>query len=151
MHQGPRKRDWFHSWEFRLWYIGMDPRTSRQHLRVELTCILGCMVSFLGLFATTLMTRRNLETVRQSHYPMASTNQSLVSRVDFRCRGISFNFRDNPLPLPASPFSGLHTKYQRRWWHTRCCGTTKHFLPIKCESKKSSSSKPFADNRSLAR
>ncbi|KAH8832948.1 hypothetical protein DL96DRAFT_1584041 [Flagelloscypha sp. PMI_526] len=43
MHQGPRKRDWFHSWEFRAWYI-------------------GCMTAFLSLFATTVIARHDLET-----------------------------------------------------------------------------------------
>lgn len=25
LHQGPRKRDWFHSWEFRTWSFGTPP------------------------------------------------------------------------------------------------------------------------------
>ena len=24
LHQGPGKRNWFHSWEFRTWYMGMN-------------------------------------------------------------------------------------------------------------------------------
>jgi hypothetical protein len=24
LHQGPGKRNWFHSWEFRTWYLGMN-------------------------------------------------------------------------------------------------------------------------------
>jgi len=43
LHQGPRKRDWFHCWEFRTWYL-------------------GSLVAILGMPLTTLMKRHNLET-----------------------------------------------------------------------------------------
>ncbi|KAJ6593197.1 hypothetical protein B0H19DRAFT_1089364 [Mycena capillaripes] len=43
LHQGPRKRDWFHCWEFRAWYL-------------------GSLVAVLGMPLTTLMKRHNLET-----------------------------------------------------------------------------------------
>ncbi|KAJ7645935.1 hypothetical protein DFH06DRAFT_1210746 [Mycena polygramma] len=43
LHQGPRKRDWFHCWEFRAWYL-------------------GSLVAILGMPLTTLMKRHNLET-----------------------------------------------------------------------------------------
>ncbi|KAJ7188995.1 hypothetical protein C8R46DRAFT_1056360 [Mycena filopes] len=43
LHQGPRKREWFHSWEFRAWYI-------------------GSIMAILGMPLTTLMKRHNLET-----------------------------------------------------------------------------------------
>ncbi|KAJ7033447.1 hypothetical protein C8F04DRAFT_625119 [Mycena alexandri] len=43
LHQGPRKREWFHSWEFRTWYI-------------------GSIMAILGMPLTTLMKRHNVET-----------------------------------------------------------------------------------------
>ncbi|KAJ7195510.1 hypothetical protein GGX14DRAFT_676855 [Mycena pura] len=43
LHQGPRKREWFHSWEFRAWYL-------------------GSMVAILGMPLTTLLKRHNIET-----------------------------------------------------------------------------------------
>ncbi|KAJ7750117.1 hypothetical protein DFH07DRAFT_828234 [Mycena maculata] len=43
LHQGPRKREWFDSWEFRTWYL-------------------GSMVAVLGLPLTTLIKRDNIET-----------------------------------------------------------------------------------------
>ncbi|TFK65558.1 hypothetical protein BDN72DRAFT_845367 [Pluteus cervinus] len=43
LNQGPGKRPWFHSWEFRTWYMGST-------------------VAVLGMPLTTLITRRNLET-----------------------------------------------------------------------------------------
>ncbi|KAJ7935378.1 hypothetical protein B0H13DRAFT_525328 [Mycena leptocephala] len=43
LHQGPRKRDWFHCWEFRTWYL-------------------GSLVAILGMPLTTLMKRHNVET-----------------------------------------------------------------------------------------
>ncbi|KDQ56290.1 hypothetical protein JAAARDRAFT_158305 [Jaapia argillacea MUCL 33604] len=43
LHQGPRKREWFRSGEFRLWYI-------------------GSMVAVVGMPLTTLITRRDLST-----------------------------------------------------------------------------------------
>ncbi|KAF7350899.1 hypothetical protein MSAN_01652000 [Mycena sanguinolenta] len=44
LHQGPRKREWFHCWEFRAWYI-------------------GSMIAVLGMPLTTLMKRHDLETL----------------------------------------------------------------------------------------
>ncbi|KAJ7478607.1 hypothetical protein B0H11DRAFT_1279069 [Mycena galericulata] len=43
LHQGPRKREWFHSWEFRAWYL-------------------GSLTAILGLPLTTLIKRNDLET-----------------------------------------------------------------------------------------
>lgn len=43
LHQGPSKRNWFYSWEFRTWYL-------------------GSMVAFLGMPLTVLIRRSNLET-----------------------------------------------------------------------------------------
>ncbi|KAJ7799965.1 hypothetical protein B0H14DRAFT_1698626 [Mycena olivaceomarginata] len=43
LHQGPRKREWFHCWEFRTWYL-------------------GSLAAVLGMPLTTLMKRHNLET-----------------------------------------------------------------------------------------
>ncbi|TFK44980.1 hypothetical protein BDQ12DRAFT_673903 [Crucibulum laeve] len=43
LHQGPGKREWFYSWEFRTWYL-------------------GSMIAVLGMPLTTLITRRQLET-----------------------------------------------------------------------------------------
>lgn len=43
LHQGPGKRAWFHSWEFRTWYL-------------------GSMAAILGMPLTTLVARRDLET-----------------------------------------------------------------------------------------
>ncbi|PPQ81175.1 hypothetical protein CVT24_009475 [Panaeolus cyanescens] len=45
LHQGPGKRDWFHSWEFRTWYL-------------------GSIVAILGMPLTTLITRREIERVQ---------------------------------------------------------------------------------------
>ncbi|KJA28099.1 hypothetical protein HYPSUDRAFT_97301, partial [Hypholoma sublateritium FD-334 SS-4] len=44
LHQGPGKREWFESWEFRIWYL-------------------GSMVSVLGMPLVTLVTRREIERV----------------------------------------------------------------------------------------
>jgi len=43
LHQGPSKREWFHCWEFRTWYI-------------------GSLIAILGLPLTTLIKRHNIET-----------------------------------------------------------------------------------------
>ncbi|KAJ7251172.1 hypothetical protein B0H12DRAFT_1185515 [Mycena haematopus] len=43
LHQGPRKREWFHCWEFRAWYS-------------------GSLVAVLGMPLTTLIKRHDLET-----------------------------------------------------------------------------------------
>ncbi|KAJ3567348.1 hypothetical protein NP233_g6419 [Leucocoprinus birnbaumii] len=43
LHQGPGKREWFHSWEFRTWCI-------------------GSVVAVLGMPLTTLVTRQTIET-----------------------------------------------------------------------------------------
>ncbi|KAJ7286884.1 hypothetical protein C8J57DRAFT_573153 [Mycena rebaudengoi] len=43
LHQGPRKREWFHSWEFRTWYL-------------------GSLIAVLGMPLTALMKRKNVET-----------------------------------------------------------------------------------------
>ncbi|KAF7362470.1 hypothetical protein MVEN_00594600 [Mycena venus] len=43
LHQGPRKRDWFHCWEFRTWYL-------------------GSLMAILGMPLTTLIKRHNVET-----------------------------------------------------------------------------------------
>ncbi|KAK7057775.1 hypothetical protein R3P38DRAFT_2498250 [Favolaschia claudopus] len=43
LHQGPRKREWFHCWEFRAWYLGN-------------------IAAILGLPLTALIKRDNLET-----------------------------------------------------------------------------------------
>ncbi|KAK0212324.1 hypothetical protein DFS33DRAFT_1280685 [Desarmillaria ectypa] len=42
LHQGPSKRNWFHSWEFRVWYL-------------------GSMVAILGMPLATLVQRNNLD------------------------------------------------------------------------------------------
>ncbi|KAL1687882.1 hypothetical protein GGG16DRAFT_116527 [Schizophyllum commune] len=42
LHQGPRKRDWFHSWEFRIWSLGST-------------------TAIVGLPMTTLAARRDLD------------------------------------------------------------------------------------------
>ncbi|EGO00817.1 hypothetical protein SERLA73DRAFT_32684, partial [Serpula lacrymans var. lacrymans S7.3] len=42
LHQGPKKREWFDSWEFKLWYT-------------------GSVVAILGMPLTTLVSRRNLD------------------------------------------------------------------------------------------
>ncbi|PPQ72203.1 hypothetical protein CVT25_006597 [Psilocybe cyanescens] len=42
LHQGPGKREWFHSWEFRSWYY-------------------GSIVAILGMPLTTLVSRREIE------------------------------------------------------------------------------------------
>ncbi|KAF4614593.1 hypothetical protein D9613_003309 [Agrocybe pediades] len=42
LHQGPGKRDWFHSWEFRTWYF-------------------GSMTAIIGMPLITLVTRHQLE------------------------------------------------------------------------------------------
>ncbi|KAF8161754.1 hypothetical protein K438DRAFT_1686295 [Mycena galopus ATCC 62051] len=43
LHQGPRKREWFHCWEFRAWYL-------------------GSIIAVLGMPLTALMKRHDLET-----------------------------------------------------------------------------------------
>ncbi|KAJ7125397.1 hypothetical protein C8R44DRAFT_840424 [Mycena epipterygia] len=43
LHQGPRKREWFHCWEFRTWYL-------------------GSLLAILGMPLTTLIKRHNIET-----------------------------------------------------------------------------------------
>ncbi|KAF7289211.1 hypothetical protein MIND_01382300 [Mycena indigotica] len=43
LHQGPKKREWFSSWEFRAWYI-------------------GSMIAIIGMPLTTLMKRHHIET-----------------------------------------------------------------------------------------
>ncbi|KAJ6534027.1 hypothetical protein DFH09DRAFT_932394 [Mycena vulgaris] len=43
LHQGPKKREWFHSWEFRSWKL-------------------GTLVAILGMPLTTLMKRHEIET-----------------------------------------------------------------------------------------
>ncbi|KAJ7099345.1 hypothetical protein B0H15DRAFT_543602 [Mycena belliarum] len=43
LHQGPKKREWFHSWEFRVWRS-------------------GSLIAILGMPLTTLMKRHNVET-----------------------------------------------------------------------------------------
>ncbi|KAF8806620.1 hypothetical protein BYT27DRAFT_7233972 [Phlegmacium glaucopus] len=45
LHQGPGKDDWFHSWEFRTWYL-------------------GSIVAILGMPLTVLASRRNLELIQ---------------------------------------------------------------------------------------
>jgi len=42
LHQGPSKRDWFESWEVRVWYM-------------------GSLIAILGMPLTTLISRRNLD------------------------------------------------------------------------------------------
>ncbi|KAJ4471531.1 hypothetical protein J3R30DRAFT_3526248 [Lentinula aciculospora] len=42
LHQGPHKRDWFKSWEFRVWYL-------------------GSVVAILGMPLTVIITRANLD------------------------------------------------------------------------------------------
>ncbi|KAJ6631374.1 hypothetical protein B0H10DRAFT_1865984 [Mycena sp. CBHHK59/15] len=43
LHQGPRKREWFHCWEFRAWYL-------------------GSLIAILGMPLTTLIKRGNIDT-----------------------------------------------------------------------------------------
>ncbi|KAF8911566.1 hypothetical protein CPB84DRAFT_1671675 [Gymnopilus junonius] len=45
MNQGPGKRDWFDSWEFRIWYL-------------------GSIIAVLGMPLTTLVSRKEIETVQ---------------------------------------------------------------------------------------
>ncbi|KIM40373.1 hypothetical protein M413DRAFT_178223 [Hebeloma cylindrosporum] len=45
LHQGPGKRNWFHSWEFRTWYT-------------------GSIIAVLGMPLTTLVSRREIERVQ---------------------------------------------------------------------------------------
>ncbi|KAJ3539814.1 hypothetical protein NM688_g6314 [Phlebia brevispora] len=43
LHQNPQKEDWFHSWEYRLWYL-------------------GSMFAILGMPLTALVARKNVDT-----------------------------------------------------------------------------------------
>lgn len=43
LHQGPGKRDWFHSWEFRIWYL-------------------GSIAAILGMPLTTILARHQIDT-----------------------------------------------------------------------------------------
>ena len=60
--QGSEKRDWFTSWEYRVWSL------SRSNLSYTLTCfqflLPGCVVAILGMPITTLVARHNILTVR---------------------------------------------------------------------------------------
>ncbi|KAH6913769.1 hypothetical protein BKA70DRAFT_1259435 [Coprinopsis sp. MPI-PUGE-AT-0042] len=44
LHQGPGKRDWFHSWEYRTWYL-------------------GSLIAIVGLPVTTIITRHEVNSV----------------------------------------------------------------------------------------
>ncbi|KAF5321267.1 hypothetical protein D9619_001616 [Psilocybe cf. subviscida] len=54
LHQGPAKRDWFHSWEFKTWYF-------------------GSLVAILGMPLITLTTRRQIERVQPWLFLAGST------------------------------------------------------------------------------
>lgn len=66
LHQGPDKRDWFDSWEVRVWYIG-------QYIQSTITwcicssSIIGTMVSIVGLPLTVMITRKELMAVRVNY------------------------------------------------------------------------------------
>lgn len=40
LHQGPSKREWFHSWEFRTWYIGWLFYPLRVRKMIEPCCVI---------------------------------------------------------------------------------------------------------------
>lgn len=62
LHQGPGKREWFYSWEFRTWYIGSSLFDTTQLSTTE--CDVGSIIAVLGMPLTTLITRKTLETVQ---------------------------------------------------------------------------------------
>lgn len=61
LHQSPGKGQWFNSWEYRFWYIGMllPCLSSLDNVRRSL----GSMVSILGLPITAVVTRYDIQTV----------------------------------------------------------------------------------------
>jgi hypothetical protein len=64
--QGPEKRYWFTSWEYRLWSI-CSSRSCALVLSHDLTFFwscLGCIVTILGMPLTTLAARHDIVTVR---------------------------------------------------------------------------------------
>ncbi|KAJ3495433.1 hypothetical protein NLJ89_g10622 [Agrocybe chaxingu] len=63
LHQGPGKRDWFHSWEFRIWYT-------------------GSIIAVLGMPLTTLVSRREIERV-QAWIFLAGSSAGTSTTVSF--------------------------------------------------------------------
>ncbi|KAF4593119.1 hypothetical protein EYR38_008829 [Pleurotus pulmonarius] len=60
LHQGPKQREWFHSCEFRVWYI-------------------GSMIALLGMPLTTLLTRQNLDTCQAWIFLMGSSASTFTT------------------------------------------------------------------------
>lgn len=67
LNQGPGKRDWFDSWEFRIWYLGkILPSLTWVSYSAPLICNIGSIIAVLGMPLTTLVSRNEIETVRDS-------------------------------------------------------------------------------------
>lgn len=63
LHQGPNKRDWFESWEVRVWYTGQCMQIMITWFLCSLSTI-GTLVSIIGLPLTVMITRKELMEVR---------------------------------------------------------------------------------------
>ncbi|KAH9022447.1 hypothetical protein EDB84DRAFT_1510453 [Lactarius hengduanensis] len=60
--QGPEKRDWFTSWEYRLWSISPSNST-RRILSLVLNLLTGCAAVILAMPLTTMIARHNILTI----------------------------------------------------------------------------------------
>lgn len=77
LHQGPSKRHWFHSWEFRVWYLGRSFNSS-SHQAIHYVELVGSMIAILGMPLAVLIRRREPETVRYVFYNIPLSDRILV-------------------------------------------------------------------------
>lgn len=119
--QGPEKRDWFTSWEYRLWSI-CSSRSSVLVRGLDRTFFLSCLggiATIFGMPLTALAARHHLVTVRVV-YPSLSVHTSPLSprrcldrRLDLPrwCSQLvddqrSLHLRPHLLPCLSSPCQG---------------------------------------------
>lgn len=118
--QGPEKRYWFTSWEYRLWST-CSSRSSALvlgHDRTFFLSCLGCIVTIFGMPLTTLAARHNIVTVRVvcpslSAYISPYPRHCLDRRLDLprRCSELvndkrSLHLRPHLLPCLSSSRQG---------------------------------------------
>lgn len=120
LHQGPKKRDWFGSWEVRVWYIGECAQWNEilPHVLTDFFSfhIAGSLIAVLGMPLTAFITRNTLMQVRLKLYLLSSCtlSRSVVWCMDFS-RWVHGSAGDHDmLPLHPCSFSQFSPPCQRR-------------------------------------
>ena len=137
LHQGPRKRNWFESWEVKVWYIG------------GFTPPLYLVISIAHVYVLTgrVYDRYPWDASHHAYYPgrvrsgetfaiwalLGPSSMILVPSVDISHRIISIHSDHAVLPLRARSFSYLYPSCQGRRCRPGCCHQTNNVLQSQCK------------------